>query len=352
MEKVTLTVPFVYQASGTQGRERKAREIMFGSHIDIEITFAADAEAPVALRYKESDSIYDADEPKQIEYRVVDNQFYKPYARDPAKSEFELLSDMSLTKGNSNPFIRHSAHAHLAAHRWGFERFGRDLPMSEEGYSVSSSDREEQERDLQNIADNYLVVDGRIWRKCAYPVFNLSIETDYPYKRAKVTAETIDPFARKEAGRPVRNLYRVDQFDFLLESAQESLAQHHDPEKTRLRSEISDVEVFIPEAFWFNPDIEDFIGFAEYVLKDDEKDILRQGRDVTNAWHDVSDAVIAVNRSRSDEDLEKLMQSLATLVDFKREKQYRNDTLIDWFSDFEKRFENRPIGDQPAGYGI
>jgi hypothetical protein len=352
MEKVTLTVPFVYQTTATQGRERKPRETMFGSHCDVDITFAADAEAPIALRYKEKDTIYDADQPKQTEFRVVDNQFYKPYDRDPAKSEFELLSDMSLTRGNSNPFIRHSAHAHLAAHRWGFERFGRDLPMSEEGCTVSSSDRQEQERDLQSIADNYLVVEGRIWRKCAYPVFNLTIDNDYPYKRAKVTAETIDPFAKKEKGRPVKNLYRVDQFEFLLESARDSLAEFHDQSKAYLSSDISDVEVLIPEAFWFNPDIEDFIGFAEYVLKDDEKDILRQGRDVTNAWHDVSDAVIAVSRSRSDEDLEKLMHSLSTLVDFKRQQQYANDTLIDWFSDFEKRFENRPIGDQPAGYGI
>jgi hypothetical protein len=352
MEKMTLTVPFVYQTSATQGRERRPREIMFGSNVDVTITFAADAEAPVALRYKQKDSIWDADEPKQIEYRVVGNQFYKPYDRDPAKSEFELLSDMSLTKGNPNPFIRHSAHAHLAAHRWGFERFGRDLPTSEEGYNVSSSDREEQERDLQSIADNYLVVEGHIWRKCAYPVFNLTIETDYPYKRAQVTAETIDPFAKKAAGRPVKNLYRVDQFDFLLESAQESLAQFHDQEKTLLRSDVSDVEVLIPEAFWFNPDIEDFIGFAEYVLKDDEKEIIRHGRAITNAWHDVSDAAIAVSRTRSDEDLDNLMQSLSTLIEFKKENQYRNDTLIDWFADIEKRFENRPIGDQPANYGI
>jgi hypothetical protein len=352
MEKVTLTVPFVYQASVMQGRERKPREIMFGSHVDIDITFADEAEAPIALRYKEKDSIYDADGPKQIEYRVVGNDFYKPYDHDPAISDFEVLSDMSLTKRNLNPFIRHSAHNHLAVYRLAFEKMGQSLPMTEEGYTVVSSDRAEQERELQSIADNYLIVDGRIWRKCAYPVFNLSIETDFSYWRAKITAETIDPFAKKEAGRPVRNLYRVDQFDFLLESAQESLAQHRDPEKTYLRSAISDVEVVIPEAFWFNPDIEDFVGFAEYVLKDDEKELLRQGRDVTNAWHDVSDATIAVSRSRSDEDLEKLMQSLSTLVGFKRDKQYVNDPLIAWFSDFEKRYENRPIGDLLAGYGI
>jgi hypothetical protein len=342
----------VYQTTATQGRERKPREAMFGSHFDVDITFAADAEAPIALRYKKSDTIYDSDEPKQMEFRVVDRQFYAPYDGDPDKSQFEILTDLSATKYNANPLVRQSSHHQLAAHRWAFEKFGRDLPMSEEGYTILSSDRDEQERDLQATANRYLVVDGRIWRKCDYPVFNLTIDDDYPYKRAKVTAETIDPFAKKEKGRPVKNLFKVDQFEFLLETARESLAEFHDQSKAYLRSEISDVEVLIPEAFWFNPDIEDFIGFAEYVLKDDEKELLRQGRAITNAWHDVSDAVIAVSRSRSDEDLEKLMQSLSTLIDFKRSERYRNDTLINWFSDFEKRFENRPIGDQPASYRI
>lgn len=353
MERLTLNVPFVYKATATQGRERNPREVMFGAFTEVDLILAEDAEAPVAVRYLKCDRIQgneiDKDDPYQVELRIVGDQFYSRLSsREPTTLDF--LTDLTPSTINQNPLVKASSNHTLAAYRMAFPDFGRRLPMSEEGYRIVSSSRAEDVEHIEDIARSYLIINGEVWRKSQYPVLKLEHSESWPWKSATISLERVDPHA-KTSGHYINNYYRLDQLA-LIQAAAEEYLHDHDPAKRYISEKVSDVEILIPEALWFNPDIGDFLAFGEYVLKDGEKELLRQGRDVTNAWHDVQDAVIALSRNGGDVELDQLMQKIETLVQFKKRKEYPNTTLIEWFEQMQNRVANRPVGAERAPFKL
>jgi hypothetical protein len=357
---MTIKVPLVYKAQATQGRQTTPREIVFGAYFDVELRIAEDAEVPVALRYNEVDELISNNDegndvkeraaPRQHEFRIADKQFYQRLTYGEVDS-IDLLTDVSPTMTNPNPLVRWSSNNGLAIYRMEFPKFGKGLPMSEDGYRLQSSDRARMERDLQSIADGWLIVNGEVWKEAEYPVLRMEESKSQQWKSITVDVTTCDPFANN-SGHNIRGIHRITQLGSLMETAKETLAAHTRPENTYLNLKVSDLEVLIPEAFWFNPDIDDFIAFAEYVLKDDEKSVLRKGREMSSAWHDVHEAASHLGTTRSDDELYALGTSIDRLVELKSRERHPNDTLIVAWANMKRRIENRPIEDVAAAATI
>lgn len=341
MERKIVTVPFVYEISATKDRERTPREVMIAGRAGISLLVADGSEAPIALRYTklERDVHGRITKREPVELRVAGERFFE--RTDLTQDMFE---DAETGYGARNPLI-YKNHI-LARYRIAWQQFGQ-LPSSEKDYKVSASSRDKDEQEIQSSADAYLFVGGGVWRECRHPVLELTMGI---YQRAWLDVIYVDPrntFSKLGDGE----YFRLDEFENAKEWAQfrfESNAERYGEKITdaQIVERVADLDIVIPEAFTFNPDISDFLAFAGKALKDDEKNVIFQGRAMTTAWHDVADAVNALKEKPADVELHNLIEAIGKLIALKKARLYPSASLINEYEQIAERLTFRSIRDQ------
>mgnify|MGYP007011842144 CR=1 FL=1 len=321
-----IRLPLLYEEGVIPPKSRKVRNASFLEWVEVEILELSPSEAPVAVEWDDQHH-YSTTSVGGVEQRRWDgNRFYQPATYNVSRQpnvhiDVETLRS-SCAKGNTygNPLlsgidwrIQEAIHKRLAG-------------VNPADYrAVLTDNRSKAIEEAHRIAEDVIVVDGKVWVASQEPVYRLRSSWFSSDRTRYVSAEFI---GADEANEKPSECFRLDKFDHMADHAE---ANHggRPPEEYRAR-------VIIPEALSYDDETPAFIAALTSEVNATKSGIGDHGRETVEAWLDLRDALWALEVSR---DVDEALPATQAWIDV-LESSGRKST---WAEAAVKRWLNRPI---------
>lgn len=308
-----LRVPFVYYAEITPKKARNSRKAMFGEYVDAEIREVADFDAPVALRWA-ADKYGQKGLGGFNERRWFDGRLWEPSIYYYSGRPNEHIDAAGLEEATRRGY-RHSALIHNYDHQVSQLIDGKVAALDPaECREVLSSERDRELRKTMDLIEGVLIVDGKVWKESAEPVYRVSDSGGF---QRYIRLEVIEPPTEL---RQQEGVFRIDRFDDLVAYAREKFGEEFDDENR--------VDVLIPEAVGYDDEYPSLLaGLKETVDRQQSEIGSRETVEIV-AWAGMRDAVRDMEAAPDPETIEAAIQAAEAWLETTVASKYWREAAV------------------------
>jgi len=277
-----------------------------GEWIEVDIKEASDAEAPVAMRWKDDNHCGSV---TTKETRWFEGHHYAPKFNEKKPLTAETLCELCLTGTSSNNPLIDSVSWQAKELVNGKVSALSDLVIRQ----LVSTDRDDAMKKALHTADSVVIVDGYIWTKVGEPV--------YEYGSFGIGVKHLSLTDEKSNLTESSSRFRADRLDDMIEHFQ---AQEEDIE-TR-------IDIYVSESVTYDDETPVLINCARHEVETVSDSLKEFPKHAVVAWVDLRDAYHALQEEASPEaiaDLETTMRTFSEAYEDWRGDDVRR-TLARW----------------------
>jgi hypothetical protein len=343
----TIQIPLVYQAQAKYGKERNFRTVYYGEWVPFPVKELGSDDAPVFARWDYMGGWPDEREVKGREIvRVFEGAFYRPYRGHAKRLTTPHMDTDALSQWNehSNPLYELAA---AGGDQYDGDRAkalkefvsgdGNNLALSD-AREIANDTRDKEITRLHELGDTIILIDGKIWERCPEPVLSL----DYQHSSLNSSVHVGVLFGGSSTGKV--ELFRLDDRDGLIDFLR--IARNlDDPRRSgTIVDDVANIEILIPEALNAEPERQSLLRTCEIAINESASDVLRRGRDATNAWHDLDAIVKSAKTDLLAIDVDEALEAFrAFCTVYAETSPLGYDHYDDRVALYSNRIENRPI---------
>jgi hypothetical protein len=312
-----VDAPLVWQIEAKTGREKNFRTYFQGGWNPVSIRRIGNVEAPVVASWFYMGGWSDERQVTGREIvRIHDNAFFRPY-----RGTGDRLANSQSDEDALNIWVNRTVQNPLLAKLESSLDFplGVSLKQITHGTFVSAnldgaketgnSSKDAALARLEKIAEDILIIDGKLWERCDEPVLALNHNGFFinPQRNAFNRQLTVSIVFNHEPPRQTE-IFRLDDLDGIdayLEFAFKQKARGEgNLNVTASRTlNFDNLDVALPQALTATPEVATLHSIAQKMLAELSENGITRGRAFANAWHDLKDAMDA-----NIEDLDELCQ--------------------------------------------
>jgi len=303
-------VPVTYRAVIVPKGRFKRQEVVCGEYVDVEVREVTDLDAPVALRWEETERDLSAAAVNGVhEVRLFDGRhFGAATSRNTDHLNAHIDIDITLRacetgEAHGHPLLRGTSYLREVAEG----RFKRQEEL--EAKEIVTSGRADAIREAHRRAEDLLLVDGRLWLAIDEPVYRITLSGGYGVRH--VRADIVNLAATRTAEQD-HAFFRADRHEDMLDHCRDII------ESERSGQELPDVpriHVLIPEAVAYDDETPAFLSAAYSALNAGRTELDQKDRAAILAWVDFRDALADIRNDgegRLQENLARLEDALET----------------------------------------
>jgi hypothetical protein len=311
-------VPIAYSAKVVKPRHRKEERVPCCEWIEVEVRETTDAEAPVALRWNESEDGADPSELKETRWFDEGHYMLSDYSDQPLTAD--MVANMCATATSyENPLVL-SVDWHLSdALRKGAK------PLAElEVREIVSSGRDEVIEKTLAAAASSLIVDGVFWGNVGEPLYEHV--SGYGIMVKHFSEGKGQPPSREDLLKADKR-FRADRFDDLADTFR--LA--HDDWQVR-------IDVLVPESIRYDDETPALIEAARGAVDSHDGELKGLPKHALNAWVDLRDAHIEASENPTPDAIAVLENTMRTY-----ERTFEDGWAVKMVRKAIKRWDVRPL---------
>lgn len=341
--EISVQIPLVSQAEAKYGRQTAFRTVYFTEWTTFSVKQLGSDDAPVFARWDYMGGWADEREVKGREIvRVFEDHFYRPYRGegDRLKSphyDTACLDDWANTTKPSSPLFAIAARGGDDERKSALIEFlnGELTELSpKDARQIQNSTLEIETERLQKLGDALLIIDGKVWERCNEPLLALDHKGSYTNATAYVNvvfnAQSTDTV----------ELFRLDDRDGL----DDFFRLIRKGRQSNIVDDAANIEIELPQVVSAEPERQALIRVCKNIAERAEDSILAHGREATNAWFDLKEAVTAADHDLFGFDVDDLLATFRRFaVTHTQSQPFQNDYYGDRVEVYSNRVENRPL---------
>jgi hypothetical protein len=339
--EIIVQIPLISQAEAKFGRQNAFRTVYFGEWVPFSIKQLGSDDAPVFARWDYMGGWADEREVMGREIvRVFEDQFYRPYRGDGVRLKsphFDTSCLEEWTDKWKSPLFAIAARGGDDERKSALVEFIKgELPelSPKDAKQIQAHTLDAEKERLQNLGSALIIVDGKVWERCNEPVLALDYKSAYTNASANVnvvfTTESTDTV----------ELFRLDDREGLLDF----LRLVRKGRQANIVDDAANIEIELPQVISAEPERQAFIRVSKKIADGAEETIIAYGREATNAWFDLKEAVETAVKDRDGFDVDELLDTLRRFgVAHAKNQPLGNDYYSDRVELYANRIENRPL---------